>query len=122
LHAPKSPLLFGARDGHASPFFGLARWGWGPRRLIFGWVVLVTAHVPHAPPPPAESASASSAGTVLYFLLVFSVTVYLYNFQTLWGLFDGLDARSASLPCDRLYFIVKRGLKFIPCNVYLLFG
>jgi hypothetical protein len=41
------------------------------------------ARVSHAPLSPAESASISSAGTVLDFLLVSSVTVYLCNFQTL---------------------------------------
>jgi hypothetical protein len=51
---------------------------------------MVMARVPHAPPSPTKSASVSYAGTVLYFLLVSSVMVYLYNFQTLWGLFDGL--------------------------------
>jgi hypothetical protein len=56
LHAPESPLLFGARDGHVPRFSGLARWGWGLRRLIFGWVVLVMARVSHAPSSPAESA------------------------------------------------------------------
>jgi hypothetical protein len=70
---------FGARDGHAPPFSGLARWGWGLRRLIFGWVVLVTARVPHAPPSPAEFASVSSAGTVLHFLLVSSVIFRHYE-------------------------------------------
>jgi hypothetical protein len=45
------------------------------------------ARVPHAP----SSLTVSSAGTMLlFFLLVSSVTVYLCNFQTLWGLFDGL--------------------------------
>jgi hypothetical protein len=63
LHAPESPLLFGARDGHVPQFSGLARWGWGLRRLIFGWVVLVMARASHAPSSPAESASVSSAGT-----------------------------------------------------------
>jgi len=29
LHAPESSLLFGAHDGHALPFSGRARWGWG---------------------------------------------------------------------------------------------
>jgi len=73
-------LLFGARDGHTPPFSGLAQWGWGLRRLIFGCVVLVTARVLHELLSLAESASASFAGTVLYFLLVLSVTVYLCNF------------------------------------------
>jgi hypothetical protein len=43
LHAPESSLLFGARDSHAPHFSGQARWGWGLRWLICGWVASVTA-------------------------------------------------------------------------------
>jgi hypothetical protein len=43
LHVLESPMLFGARDGHAPPFSGRAWWSWGLRRLIYGCVVLVTA-------------------------------------------------------------------------------
>ncbi|XP_062174536.1 uncharacterized protein LOC133879776 [Alnus glutinosa] len=39
LHAPEGFLPFGARDGHVSPFSGLARWGGGFRGCLFGWVV-----------------------------------------------------------------------------------
>jgi hypothetical protein len=109
LHAPESPLLFDVRDGHVPSFSGLGRWGRGLRRPFFGWVVLVTARVAtrrrlRRNPP------VSSAGTVLDFLLVYSII----------ELFIGLDARSVSLLCARLCFIVKRGLKSVLCNVYFI--
>jgi hypothetical protein len=70
LHAPERPLLFGAREGHATPFYGRARWGWGLRWWIYGWVQLVMARVSHAPPSPVDSVSVSSADC--YVCLVFS--------------------------------------------------
>jgi hypothetical protein len=76
---PESPLLFGARDGHVLRFSGLARWGWGLRRLIFGWVVLVMARVTHAQSSPAESASVFSAGIVA---MVFSCLGLLFQFTS----------------------------------------
>jgi hypothetical protein len=60
LHALEGFSLFRARDGHVSPFSGLAQWGGGFRRCFFGWVVLGSAHVSHAPPVLAKSACPSA--------------------------------------------------------------
>jgi hypothetical protein len=91
LHTLESSLLFGVRDGHASLFSGHARWGWGLRWLIYGWVALVTAHVLHALPSPAVSAPASTAGSLIFVVsvclccvfscfLLYSLLVYYSDF------------------------------------------
>jgi hypothetical protein len=56
LHAPEGFLPFEARDGHVSPFSGLARWGGVFRRCLFGRMVPGPARVSHAPPILAKSA------------------------------------------------------------------
>jgi len=60
-HALGSSLLFGAREDHASPFLGRARWQLAIRRRIFVWVVPMMAcvlratvwHLSLLPPLPA---------------------------------------------------------------------
>jgi hypothetical protein len=92
LHALESLLLFGACDGHASPFLAVHGGGWGQQWSIYGWIVLVTACVLHVPPSPADSTPVSYAGSLFLdffflhlccvFLLFFmySMPVYCSNF------------------------------------------
>lgn len=79
LHAPESSWLFGARDSHAPRFSGRARWGWGRRWPICGWVASVTARVGHAPPSPAVPAPASTTGSLILLLLSVCVVYFLVS-------------------------------------------
>jgi hypothetical protein len=80
LHAPEGFLPFGARDGHVSPFSGLARWGGGFRRCLFGWVVPGPARVSHAPPVLAKSAFLLLAlGCSLCLWLCFQSTYVIFG-------------------------------------------
>jgi hypothetical protein len=81
LHAPEGFLPFGARDGHVSPFSGLARWGGGFRRCLFSWVVPGPARVVtrrrywRTPPSFCRLWSVAS-------LFVAGFLVYVCNFWT----------------------------------------
>jgi hypothetical protein len=76
LHAPKSLLLFGTREGHALPFLAVHGVGWALRWSIYGWVESVTTRVLHMPPSPTESATIFTAGSLLFeFFFFFSSTL-----------------------------------------------
>jgi hypothetical protein len=77
LNAPESLLLFDACDGHAPPFSDRARWGWGLRWLIYGW--MVTARVIRAPSYLAESAPAFYAGSFVFWFFCFVLCISLFS-------------------------------------------